>query len=177
MTGQGIFRSPGTLLGEESGTLGAAALPLACSTLRSLEVSRDRGAAAAAERTAFALARPPPRCRRWSGGSRSYGSRRRRRRPSLKPAPPRAPLGPRPLLLPRLGRCCEPLARSPTRYWGPREQDSAIGATCACEQPAPRPGPNHVSQFHPLCSQCWSTEALVICIVVVVVVILLLLLF
>lgn len=66
--GTGDLRSPDTLLGEESGTLGAASLPPACSILRSPEVSRDRGAAATA-RTAFLLARPPPRCRRWSDGS------------------------------------------------------------------------------------------------------------
>lgn len=66
--GTGDLRSPSTLLGEESGTLGAAALPPVCSILRSPEVSGDRGAAATA-RTAFPLARPPPRCRRWSGGS------------------------------------------------------------------------------------------------------------
>lgn len=40
--GTGDLRFPGTLLGEESGTLGAAALPPECPILRSPEVGRDR---------------------------------------------------------------------------------------------------------------------------------------
>lgn len=80
---------------------------------------------------------------------RSYGSRRRRIRPSLKPAPPRTPAGPPPAW----DAASEPPARSPTRYWRPPEQASAVDATCACEQPAPGPDPNHVFCFLPICSQ------------------------
>lgn len=101
--GTGDLRSPGTLLGEESGTLGAAALPPACSILRSPEISRDRGTAAAA-RTAFALARPPPRCRRWSGGFAVL------RQPEAK-APPQ----PEACTSPRARRAP---ARSCARAWG-----------------------------------------------------------